>query len=405
MSNPSTSNSAAFLALASAALFGASTPFAKLLLGDGVSPWLLAGLLYLGSGIGLLVWQVGHRAARAPRSEAPLRRSDLPWLALVILSGGIAGPVLLMFGLQSTGASSASLLLNLEGLATMAIAWTVFRESTDRRILTGALAILAGAMILSWQGGPSGFGLGSLLIAGACLAWGIDNNLTRKLSGADPVQIASVKGLAAGSTNLLLAMALGAKLPSVLAIAGAASVGLLGYGVSLVLFVLALRHLGSARTGAYFSTAPFIGATLSLVMFAEPFTLQLLAAAILMGFGLYLHLVERHDHYHQHDVMEHEHKHVHGEHHQHTHSTNDPLGEPHSHRHRHEPLAHSHRHFPDLHHRHGHNRSQIKIVWSTCFAPKRKRRIGPASLSGIERLFFSALLYRHRSDYQVDGIY
>lgn len=342
------------MALASAVLFGASTPLAKLLLGDGVNPWLLAGLLYLGSGIGLAGLQLLRRLASVPQSEAPLRRADLPWLGLVVLSGGVAGPVLLMLGLASTPASSASLLLNLEGLATMVIAWTVFRENVDRRILIGALSILAGAVFLSWEGGPSGFGWGAFLIAGACLAWGIDNNLTRMLSAADPVQITTVKGVVAGSVNLALALAVGARLPAPLTLAGAAILGFFAYGVSLVLFVFALRHLGSARTGAYFSMAPFIGAALAVVVLSEPVSLRLAAAAVLMGIGLYLHLVERHEHKHQHEAMEHEHRHVHDAHHQHAHAPDDPPGEPHTHRHRHARLVHSHPHFPDLHHRHGH---------------------------------------------------
>jgi len=343
------------LALASAVLFGTSTPFAKLLLGDGVNPWLLAGLLYLGSGIGLATLQLVRWLASAPQSEAPLRRADLPWLGLVVLSGGVAGPVLLMLGLQSTAAASASLLLNLEGLATMVIAWTVFHENMDRRILIGALSILAGAIILSWQGGPSGFGWGGLLIAGACLAWGIDNNLTRKLSSADPVQITTVKGLVAGTVNLALALAAGAHLPAPFAFEGAALLGFFAYGVSLVLFVFALRYLGSARTGAYFSTAPFVGAVLAVVLLSEPVSPALVAAAALMGIGLYLHFSERHEHHHHHEAREHEHRHVHDEHHRHAHTPDDQQGEPHSHPHQHIPLTHSHAHFPDLHHRHGHS--------------------------------------------------
>lgn len=344
----------ASLAIASAVLFGASTPLAKLLIGGGVSPWLLAGLLYLGSGIGLGIVHVGRRACGIAPAEAPLRRADLPWLALVVLSGGAIGPVLLMLGLTTTPASSAALLLNLEGLATMAIAWLVFRENVDRRLLIGAAAILGGAFLLSGQGGPAGLGLGATAIAGACLAWGIDNNLTRKLSAADPVQIALIKGLAAGGVNLALALAAGARLPSAFAVGAAALVGFLGYGVSLVLFVLALRHLGAARTGAYFSTAPFVGAVLAIGMFAEPVSARLLGAGLLMAIGLYLHLVEAHEHEHGHEAMEHEHRHVHDEHHQHQHGPDDPVGQPHTHRHRHLPIVHQHPHYPDLHHRHGH---------------------------------------------------
>ncbi|UTP40187.1 EamA family transporter [Phenylobacterium sp. LH3H17] len=342
------------LAMGSAALFGASTPFAKLLLGTGVSPWLLAGLLYLGSGLGLSVVHLGRRRFGIAPAEAPLRRGDLPWLALVILSGGVIGPVLLMIGLTTTAASTSALLLNLEALATMAIAWLVFKENVDRRLLAGAAAILAGAVVLSYQGGPTGFGLGSLAIAGACLAWGVDNNLTRKLSAADPVQSAMVKGLVAGAVNFALALATGAQLPPPGPLLGAGIVGFLGYGVSLVMFVLALRHLGVARTGAYFSTAPFIGAGLAIAMFGEPFTVQLLVASVLMLIGVALHLTEGHEHQHAHEPMEHEHRHIHDAHHRHEHGPADPDGEPHTHVHKHGPLTHSHPHYPDIHHRHGH---------------------------------------------------
>jgi drug/metabolite transporter (DMT)-like permease len=342
------------LAIASAVLFGVSTPLAKLLVGQGISPWLMAGLLYLGSGLGLSVMHLGRRAFGLATVEAPLRRTDLPWLALVVLSGGIVGPVLLMFGLATTLASSAALLLNLEGLATMAIAWLAFHENVDRRLLAGAAAIIGGAILLSWEGGPGRVGLGALAIVGACVAWGLDNNLTRKLSAADPMQIALVKGLVAGTANLVLALAVGARLPSLGALAGAAVIGFLGYGVSLVLFVLGLRHLGAARTGAYFSTAPFIGAALALPLFSEPITPRLIAAGILMGIGVYLHLSEAHEHEHQHDATEHEHRHVHDIHHQHEHAVKDPAGEPHSHWHRHAPMRHRHPHYPDLHHRHTH---------------------------------------------------
>lgn len=340
------------LALASAALFGASTPFAKLLLGNA-GPWMVAGLLYLGAGLGLAAVHLFRRAIHLPAIEAPLRRADLPWLGLVILSGGVLGPLCLMFGLARTSAASASLLLNLEGLATMGIAWLVFRENVDRLLLIGAFAILAGAALLSWRGGAT-LDWGAALIALACLCWGIDNNLTRQLSAADPLQIAMLKGLVAGAVNLGLALVQGGTLPPAGISLAAGLVGFLGYGVSLVLFVFALRHLGTARTGAYFSLAPFIGALLSLVLLAEPLTLPLLAAGLLMGIGLWLHLTERHEHEHTHEALEHEHRHIHDELHQHDHGQDAPPGEPHSHRHRHAVLIHKHPHYPDLHHRHVH---------------------------------------------------
>jgi drug/metabolite transporter (DMT)-like permease len=295
----------------------------------------------------------GRTAARS--TEARLQTSDLPWLAAVVASGGIVGPVLLMQGLASTPASSAALLLNLEGLFTLAIAWTVFKENVDLRIGIGAASILAGALILSWH--PSdGFAAtwGELAIVGACLAWAIDNNLTRKLSSSDPIQIASIKGLAAGIVNTVLGAAQGAAWPSSSIVAGSALLGFIGYGVSLVLFVLALRHLGTARTGAYFSTAPFIGAIVAVALLGEPVTPMLLVSAVLMAIGLYLHLAERHEHEHEHAPLIHEHRHRHDEHHQHTHHDAAPMGEPHSHVHVHARRIHRHPHYPDLHHRHTH---------------------------------------------------
>ena len=341
------------LALSSALLFGASTPFAKLLLGS-VDPWMMAGLLYLGAGLGLALVHLSRAVVDLPSVEAPLRRTDVPWLLLVILAGGVAGPLLLMFGLARTEAAGASLLLNLEGLATMTIAWVAFRENVDRRLLLGAFAILAGAVLLSWQGHAS-FQWGAALIAGACLCWGLDNNLTRKLSSADPVQIAMLKGLVAGTVNLALALASGAALPPAGTVLAAGVVGFLGYGVSLALFVSSLRHLGTARTGAYFSLAPFVGAVLAVLMLGEPVSATLIGAGALMALGLWLHLSERHDHEHAHPVLAHEHRHRHDEHHQHEHAPGIAPGEPHTHWHEHGPLVHRHPHYPDLHHRHDHS--------------------------------------------------
>ncbi len=342
-------------AFGAAALFGASTPFAKLLLGEA-DPVLLAGLLYLGSGTGLSVWWwLRARTKGGSGQEARLKRADLPWLAGAVFAGGVVGPVLLMFGLAATPASTASLLLNLEGVLTALLAWFVFKENFDRRIALGMLAITAGGVLLSWAGRPAaGVPWGPLAVAGACLAWAIDNNLTRKVSGGDPVRIAAVKGLVAGPVNLAAAIAAGASLPGWATVLGAAAVGFLGYGVSLTLFVLALRHLGTARTGAYFSLAPFVGAAVALLVFREAPTVSFLAAASLMGAGVWLHLTERHEHEHEHEEMWHEHRHVHDEHHRHEHVPTDPPGEPHSHPHRHAPMRHSHPHYPDLHHRHGH---------------------------------------------------
>ena len=339
------------LALGAAVLFGASAPLSKLLIGS-IDPWILAGVLYLGAGFGLAAIHWGRRMFGMPNVEAPLHRADLLWLAAVIFSGGMLGPLFLMLGLSQTSAASGSLLLNLEGLATMAIAWVIFRENVDKRLLIGAGAILTGAVLLSWNGHGLRLDTGGLFIAAACLCWGIDNNLTRKLSSADPVQIAMIKGLVAGCTNFVLALTLGAALPSAGLIASAAVVGFLGIGASLVMFMLGLRHLGTARTGAYFSLAPFIGAALSLVLFREGLTVQFSAAGLLMALGLWLHLSERHEHEHTHEALEHDHAHTHDDHHQHPHD--GTVIEPHSHWHRHAPMRHKHPHYPDLHHRHSH---------------------------------------------------
>lgn len=335
-------------ALGAALLFGAGTPFAKLLL-SSVSPWLLAGLLYLGSGIGLTLYRhlTRAQAVKLPRHEAP-------WFAGAILSGGVLGPVLLMLGLTGMPASGASLLLNAEGVFTALLAWFAFKENFDRRIALGMVAIVAGAAILGWPGEARFAGLWpALAIIGACFAWGIDNNLTRKVSLSDASWIASVKGLVAGSVNLALAFAWGASLPPWPNLAGAMVVGFLAYGVSLALFVVGLRHLGTARTGAYFSVAPFFGAALAVAM-GEAITLPLVVAGSLMAIGIWLHLTERHEHEHIHEVIEHEHSHVHDAHHQHEHDYPVAPGTKHSHRHRHDALTHTHPHFPDMHHRHKH---------------------------------------------------
>jgi drug/metabolite transporter (DMT)-like permease len=341
------------LALGSALLFGASTPFAKLLV-TRIDPVLLAGLLYLGAGVGLALASGIQRIARRHSRVSTLRLEDWPWLLGMIVCGGVAGPVLLMFGLAHSDAATASLLLNVEGLATMAIAWVVFRENVDRRLMIGAGCILLGAVLLSWSGEGFALSAGAGLMIAACLAWGLDNNITRQLSGADPVQLVTLKGLAAGFVTLSLGVAQGAALPSAMELVAALLLGFVSYGLSIVMFVLALRHLGTARTGAYFSTAPFVGALIAIAAFDAPLTLILVAAGLLMSIGVWLHATERHVHEHVHEPMEHTHSHVHDAHHQHEHGPLDPPGEPHTHAHAHALLVHSHPHYPDLHHRHDH---------------------------------------------------
>ncbi|HEY9459800.1 MAG TPA: EamA family transporter [Paralcaligenes sp.] len=335
-------------ALGAALLFGAGTPLAKLLL-NSVSPWLLAGLLYLGSGVGLGLYRYFIKAP-----AVKLARREITWFAGAVIAGGIVGPVLLMFGLTGMPASGASLLLNAEGVFTALLAWFAFKENFDRRIALGMAAIVAGAVILSWPGEARFAGAWpALAILGACFAWGLDNNLTRKVSLSDATWIASVKGLVAGSVNLVLALVVGASVPSLPNLAGALVVGFFAYGVSLALFVVGLRHLGTARTGAYFSIAPFMGALLALAM-GEPLTLPLLIAGVLMALGIWLHLTERHEHLHKHEILEHDHEHTHDAHHQHEHDVYVAPGTTHRHWHQHTPVTHFHAHFPDAHHQHRH---------------------------------------------------
>ncbi len=338
--------------LAAAALFGASTPIAKALLGT-VSPVLLAGLLYAGSGVGLS----GLRLVRAGHWELPaLSTADWGWLLGAVLCGGVLGPVLLMYGLLYTKAADASLLLNLEAVLTALLAWIVFRENAGPRIVLGMALIVAAGVLLAWpEPSTGGTALtGALSVGAACACWAVDNNLTRKVSASDPVFVAATKGVAAGVTNIALAFALGAHVPPP-GLAGAAmSVGFLGYGASLVLFIIALRGLGSARAAAYFSTAPFVGATLAVALLGEPVSSLFWVAAVLMAAGVSLHLTELHEHEHAHEALTHSHSHRHDAHHQHAHDFDWDGREPHTHAHTHVPIVHRHPHYPDVHHRHRH---------------------------------------------------
>ena len=305
-------------ALGAAALFGASTPLAKQFVGD-MPALLLAGLLYLGSGVGLL----GLRLLRDRGWRNPgLARSEWPWLLAAIGCGGVVGPTLLMLGLASTSAASASLLLNLEGVLTALLAWLVFKENADRRVVLGMALVVAGGLLLSWPGAPVGTspgGQGAAYIVGACLCWALDNNLTRQVANSDALFIAGLKGVIAAVVNIGLALALGQSLPPWRVVEPVLLIGFMGYGISLALFVLALRGLGAARTGAYFGAAPFIGAAIAIGVFGESTSPLFWAAGLLMAAGLWLHLTERHEHPHWHGT-----------------------------------LQHSHPHFPDMDHRHDH---------------------------------------------------
>ena len=331
------------LALAGAILFGASAPLAKLLLAD-TDPLVLSGLLYAGCGVGLLLL-----APARPRlglgGEARPARGDLPWLAGSIAAGGIIAPLLLLIGLQSTPAATASLLLNFECVATTAIAALAFREAVGRRVWLAVALITAACALLtvSFTGGW-GFSPGALAVVGACLFWGIDNNLTCYISSRDPVIIGTLKGLIAGAFSLGLALALGRSLPGPATVAAALLLGAVSYGLSIVLYILATRGLGAARTSAWFGTAPFAGTALSLGLFRAWPGLQFIVSLPVMAAGALLLFGEEHDHMHVHVPIEHEHYFREDAHH--------PFQGPG--RHRHPEVRHSHPHSPDIHHRHGH---------------------------------------------------
>ena len=347
----------AFPALGAALLFGASTPLAKLLVGD-VPALLLAGLLYLGSGLGLslllgLRW-ARERASGQAATPLAVPRNELAWLLGAIVFGGMLGPALLMLGLIHTGGAAASLLLNVEGVLTALIAWLVFKENADRQIVLGMGAIVGGGMLLSWDPAGATLSMGALFILGACLCWAVDNNLTRKVSTNDAMLVAGLKGLVAGACNTGLALATGASMPAMSTLVASLLVGFFGYGLSLTLFVVGLRLLGTARTGAYFSVAPLFGVVISLLVWPSvPGPLFWMAAA-LMALGVWLHVRERHFHDHTHEPLEHSHRHRHDDHHQHEHAFAWSGDEPHAHSHRHELLTHRHPHYPDIHHRHSH---------------------------------------------------
>ena len=355
MINISKIPSGIFLTIISAILFGLSTPFAKILTGK-IPPVPLAGLLYLGSGIGLGLWiLLRPKSISRTRIEAPLSSRDIPWLAGSIITGGMLAPVLLMVGLRATSSSTAALLLNLENVFTLLLAWFAFRENFDLKILIGVVAILCGGLILSWAGTPRlTMQSGPLLITAACLAWAIDNNLTRKISSGDPVQIAAIKGLFAGIALLILSLSIGYRIAGIEVTMITGLLGLISYGLSLVFFVLGLRSLGTARTAAYFSLAPFVGAIASFIILREHMTFAFFIAALFMGIGIYFHISEQHQHEHRHDDELHQHSHVHDRHHRHKHDFVANDLEPHSHWHQHQAMIHSHPHYPDMHHRHDH---------------------------------------------------
>jgi len=343
-------------AILAATLFGLSTPFAKLLVGD-IPPVALAGLLYLGAFLGLGFYVMLRRIVSGQRvsSSSALQRADLPWLAGAILSGGILAPISLMVGLTLISGFSASLLLNMEGVATAIIATMLFKESLGRRLVIALVCVTTAGVLLSWdpsQGEWNIVGFTLLVLAG--FGWGLDNNLTRNICGRDPVQIALAKGGVAGSASLAIAIALGSSIPIDSQIVWALILGALSYGASLVFFVLALQGLGSSRTGVFYSLGPFVGAIVSIVVLRESLGWVVLPAFVLMALGVLALVYERHSHKHEHEDITHTHIHSHGDS-SHDHGHTEPVRGPHNHEHTHKAAVHDHVHWPDIHHRHTHD--------------------------------------------------
>jgi drug/metabolite transporter (DMT)-like permease len=338
--------------LLAAALFGVSAPLAKLLLGE-VEPVVLAALLYLGSGLGVLFFRLAQRSSS---SEAQITRADGKWLAGAVFAGGVAAPIVLLFSLRATAASTASLLLNFEGVATSLIAALVFKEAVSGRAIWGIGLVTLASILLTWDSsGQWAISPGALGILAACVLWGIDNNLTRNISAKDPLVIVLVKGLGAGTFSLILAILLGNTFPSLTIVLGALLLGSLSYGLSIVLFIRAMRGLGAARTSALFGTAPLAGVALSLILFRDSPSSLFFIALPLMIAAMILLLREQHGHPHVHEAVTHEHRHRHDDgHHTHDHPDMVSRSLTHSHVHTHERVEHEHPHLPDIHHRHSH---------------------------------------------------
>jgi drug/metabolite transporter (DMT)-like permease len=344
-------------AIFAAVLFGASAPLSKVLLGE-LDPIPLAGFLYLGSGLGAVIMLlVQSKRVQGHQVEARLSRQDIPWLSGAIIAGGIIAPIFLLIGLRITPASTASLLLNFETVATALIAILIFKEAIDKRIFWAIALITLASILLSWSSEGWGFSPAALLILAACFFWGLDNNFTRNISSKDPLVIVSIKGLIAGSFSLILALILGNSIPKLIVILLALLLGAICYGLSIYLIILSMRHLGSTRAYALFATAPFAGTLLSFILLHDKPLWNFWPGMVIMIAGTWVMISEHHAHDHTHEPLFHTHNHRHpDDHHDHVHQPGEILirGE-HSHEHQHTSLDHVHKHTPDLHHRHTHN--------------------------------------------------
>lgn len=340
-----------FYAILAAICYGVSTPVSKFLL-QYVPSAFMAALLYIGAGAGMSVVSA-FRGRQIRQKEARLAKKELPYvIAMIILD--IAAPFLLMTGLSMTTAATASLLSNFEIVATAMIAFFAFKEAVGKRMWLAISLITIASIILSVEDLSSfTFSPGSALILAACACWGIENNCTRMLSLKNPAQIVIIKGIGSGTGSLLIALSTGHYTTSILPIAGALLLGFITYGLSIYFYILAQRHLGAARTSAFYAFAPFIGVGLSLITFREFPAVSFILGLILMIIGTYFTVFENHRHSHVHQEIKHEHRHCHDDGH-HNHKHDFPVEGEHNHIHFHEKQVHNHLHMPDIHHSHAH---------------------------------------------------
>jgi len=338
----------------SAALFGISPPFAKLLV-KNIPPVALAGFLYLGAFVGLSLYSISRRIVSTESiRSANLKKEDFSWLFGSVLSGGIIAPICLMFGLSQISGFTTSLLLNLEGIFTAVIAVIFFKENAGKRLWLALICMTVAGVFLTWDSSQGRFNLlGPLLVTLSMICWGIDNNLTRNISTRNPLQITRIKGFVSGLVSIALAYALGADIKWDVSIVYALLLGSFSYGISIVLFIKALEGLGSFRIGMFFSLAPFIGALTSLVLLREWIGWVMFPALMFTGAGVWLISTEKHEHLHVHQEEVHTHLHNHKDIH-HIHEHEGIVCEPHIHEHPHLEENHAHSHWPDTHHRHEH---------------------------------------------------
>jgi drug/metabolite transporter (DMT)-like permease len=329
-----------------AVLFGATTPLAAELAGNTSAP-VLAGLLYLGAALAV--------AGPVARQGLDLRSLGAGWrnLAAAVVAGGFLGPLLLVAGLARTPPATASLLLNLELVATVVLAAVVFHEHIGSKVAAGAGLVVVSGMALGWSGEPQ-LRLGAVLVVAACACWGVDNCVTASLDQISPAAITLVKGIVAGTTNLVLGLAIGGDLPGLLETTAALVVGMVGYGASITLWVRGARGLGAARGQLVFSAAPFVGVVVSWTVLGDDVRPVELITLVIVAAGVALVVGSDHAHDHRHQRLVHDHEHRHDDdHHDHTHLGVD-AGLVHAHPHEHRELVHAHPHVPDLHHRHDH---------------------------------------------------